>query len=136
MNDNKSIFADNLTYYMRTNNINRYKLCEDLGFNYSTVSEWLNSKKYPRIDKIEMLANYFHIKKSDLIEKHDRNNHNISQTISNANTTVTGTQANIINPVAYSDEYEQELMKLFHCLPIAQKAEVIVMVNKMIKDNK
>lgn len=116
MSDNKRIFANNLTYYMKINKIDRYKLCDDLGFNYSTVSEWLQAKKYPRIDKIEMIANYFHIKKSDLIEMHDVNNKNILQTISN--------------------EYEQELIKLFHRLPIAQKAEVIVMINKLIEDNK
>lgn len=121
---------------MKTNGIDRYKLCDDLGFKYSTVSEWLNGKKYPRIDKIEMIANYFHIKKSDLIEKHDREHQTISQTISNENTTVTGTQSNIINPLSCSDEYEQELIKLFHCLTIPQKAEVIVMVNKLLENNK
>ena len=35
----------------------------------ATVSDWLNEKKYPRIDKIEILANYFKILKSDLIEE-------------------------------------------------------------------
>ncbi|MCM1357901.1 MAG: helix-turn-helix domain-containing protein [Prevotella sp.] len=134
--NNKLIFANNLTYYMKINNIDRYKLCDDLNFNYSTVSEWLNGKKYPRIDKIEMIANYFHIKKSNLIEIQDRDNNPISQTINNKNTTVTGTQSNIINSSSCFDEYEQELLKLFHCLPIAQKAEVIVMVNKLIENNK
>ncbi|MDE6425833.1 MAG: helix-turn-helix domain-containing protein [Ruminococcus sp.] len=119
--NNKLIFANNLTYYMKINNIDRYKLCDDLKFHYSTVSEWLNGKKYPRIDKIEMIADYFHIKKSDLIESQEDNNNN-------KNTTASGMQAN--------DEYEQELLKLFHCLPIAQKAEVIVMVNKLIENNK
>ena len=117
--NNKLIFANNLTYYMKINNIDRYKLCNDLNFRYSTVSEWLNGKKYPRIDKIEMLANYFHIKKSDLIEIQDRDNQS---------TTASGIQAD--------NEYEQELLKLFHCLSIAQKAEVIVMVNKLIEDNR
>lgn len=65
---NKNIFRKNLKYFMSENNIDRNKLCEDLHFKYSTVSEWLSAKKYPRIDKIEMLANYFNINKSDLIE--------------------------------------------------------------------
>ena len=38
---------------------------------YSTLSDWINGNKYPRIDKIEILANYFGIEKSDLIEKRD-----------------------------------------------------------------
>lgn len=66
---NKQVFAKNLQWYMDKENIDRYKLCEDLNFKYSTVSEWLAAKKYPRIDKIEILANYFHILKSDLIEE-------------------------------------------------------------------
>lgn len=136
MSDNKITFANNLIYYMKINNIDRYKLCDDLGFKYPTVSDWLQGKKYPRIDKIEMIANYFHIKKSDLIENHDRNTKTISQTIKNENTTITGNQSNIVNNPLYSDEYEQELMKLFHCLSITQKAEVIVMINKMLENNR
>lgn len=65
---NKTIFANNLDYQMKVRKIDRNKLCADLGFKYSTVSEWLKARKYPRIDKIEILANYFGILKSDLIE--------------------------------------------------------------------
>ena len=65
---NKTIFANNLDHQMKERKIDRNKLCADLGFKYSTVSEWLKARKYPRIDKIEILANYFGILKSDLIE--------------------------------------------------------------------
>lgn len=34
-----------------------------------TFSDWVNAKTYPRIDKIEMMANYFGISKSDLVER-------------------------------------------------------------------
>ena len=67
---NKEIFAKNLRYYMTIYEKDRNKVCKDLGIKYPTFSEWCNAKKYPRIDKIEKLANYFHIKKSDLIESH------------------------------------------------------------------
>ena len=65
---NKIVFANNLDYQMKFRKIDRNKLCADLGFKYSTVSEWLKARKYPRIDRIEILANYFGILKSDLIE--------------------------------------------------------------------
>src|SRR5699024_6313467 len=39
-----------------------------LGVSYSTLSDWVNAKTYPRIDKIEMMANYFGVSKSDLVE--------------------------------------------------------------------
>lgn len=68
---NKKVFSENLNYYMTLNNKDRNKICEDLKLNYSTVRDWTNGRAYPRIDKIEMLANYFSIQKSDLIEKKD-----------------------------------------------------------------
>ncbi len=66
---NKQVFSENLLYYMNKNGIKRNNLCEALGFPYTTVCDWINATKYPRIDRIEAIANYFGIEKSDLIEK-------------------------------------------------------------------
>lgn len=65
---NKDVFAKNLSYYIEKSGKTRGEICEDLGIAYSTFSEWINGRKYPRIDKIEQLANYFGILKSQLIE--------------------------------------------------------------------
>lgn len=65
---NKSTFASNLKKYMEINNKSRRDVCDALGFSYYTFSDWVNGKKYPRMDKVEMLANYFGCLKSDLIE--------------------------------------------------------------------
>ena len=67
--NNRSIFADNLNKYMRLHNVSRRDLSEALGYSYYTVTDWVNGKKYPRMDKVEQLANYFGIQKSDLIEE-------------------------------------------------------------------
>ncbi len=75
---NKNVFAKNLHYYMNLHQISRHDLCAALNFKYSTVSEWLSAKKYPRIDKIEMMAHYFDIQKSDLIERKEIDDKNIS----------------------------------------------------------
>ncbi len=66
---NKEIFAKNLSYYLSINGRNQKEVAEYLGVAQSTFNEWANAKKYPRIDKIEKLANYFGILKSDLIEE-------------------------------------------------------------------
>lgn len=71
---NKQIMAENLAFYMAQKKIDRNQLCEDLDLKYSTVSEWLSGKKYPRIDSIEKMANYFGIAKSQLIEKREQSN--------------------------------------------------------------
>lgn len=68
-NLNKKVLAKNLQACMSKKGIDRYQLCEALGFKYSTVSEWISANKYPRMDKIEQLAEYFGVKKSDLIEE-------------------------------------------------------------------
>ena len=70
---NKDIFARNLQYYLQLKKKDRKQVCKDLDIKYSTFSEWINGNKYPRIDKIELLANYFNILKSDLIEDNTQN---------------------------------------------------------------
>ena len=66
--DNKNVFASNLKYYMEQRGKSRREICAALGFSYYTFSDWVNGKKYPRMDKVEILADYFGILKSDLIE--------------------------------------------------------------------
>lgn len=65
---NKEIFAKNLQYYMSLNKKSRNDVCRDLEIPYSTFTDWYNANIYPRIDKIQLLANYFGIQKSDLVE--------------------------------------------------------------------
>ena len=65
---NKITMSNNLKKYLKINNVSRNQLSESLGISYSTISDWINGKAYPRIDKIEMMANYFGIEKSDLVE--------------------------------------------------------------------
>ena len=65
---NKDVMSKNLKYYIERSGKDRRELAEIWGFPYSTVTEWINGRKYPRIDKIELMADYFGILKSDLIE--------------------------------------------------------------------
>ena len=65
---NKDILAKNLKKYISKSGKDRSIIARDLGFPYSTLTDWVNGKKYPRINNIEKLANYFEVSKSDLIE--------------------------------------------------------------------
>jgi repressor LexA len=67
--DNKNIFATNLKKHMALNGKSRKDISEALGISYYTVTDWVKGKKYPRMDKVEMLAQYFGILKSELIEE-------------------------------------------------------------------
>ena len=65
---NKEVLAKNLKKYIVKSGKDRSTVAEDLGFSYSTLTDWINGKKYPRINNIEKLAVYFNVSKSDLIE--------------------------------------------------------------------
>ena len=69
--DNKNVFAANLRRYMEMNGKSRRDVSEAIGVSYYTLTDWVKGKKYPRMDKVEKLAAYFGILKSDLIEDKD-----------------------------------------------------------------
>lgn len=77
---NKSVFAQNLNRLMLKHRKSRREVCAALGLSYYTFSDWCNGKKYPRMDKVEMLANYFGVLKSDLIEEWTPERGEIEQT--------------------------------------------------------
>lgn len=66
---NKEVMAKNLRYFVEKSGKSQKELSEIFEVSTSTFSDWIKAKKYPRIDKIEMMANYFKILKSDLIEE-------------------------------------------------------------------
>ena len=47
----------------------RKEVADAIGVSYFTFTDWVKGKTYPRMDKVEKLANYFGVKISDLIEK-------------------------------------------------------------------
>ena len=65
----KEVFAKNLRYHMDRKGKTQKELAEIVGVSAPTMNDWIKAKKYPRIDKIEILANYFGVLKSDLIEE-------------------------------------------------------------------
>lgn len=76
---NKEVMSKNLKYYIERSGKDRKDLAEIWGFPYSTVTEWINGKKYPRIDRIEIMAEYFGILKSDLIEEKTKEHREMQQ---------------------------------------------------------
>lgn len=65
---NKDILSKNLKKYIAKSGKDRIQIAEDLDMSYSTLTDWVNGKKYPRINNIEKLASYFNVSKSELIE--------------------------------------------------------------------
>lgn len=67
-NDLKDIFAENLKSLLKSKRITINKLSIDLEIPTATISRWLNAVTYPRPDKIQLLADYFNVYRSDLTE--------------------------------------------------------------------
>ena len=65
---NKEIMAKNIKRNMDKHGVRPTDICGTLKIPMPTFSDWINAKTYPRIDKIELMANYFGIEKSDLVE--------------------------------------------------------------------
>ena len=67
----RQVFARNLKRQLEIHGKQPVDLVNDLHIPFSTVSNWINAAKFPRMGKIELLAQYFGIKKSDLTEEAD-----------------------------------------------------------------
>ena len=65
--DIKLKFAQNLKNIMQKRNKTQSDLVKDLSFRQATVSDWLNGKKYPRMDNVEKLANYLGVSINELL---------------------------------------------------------------------
>lgn len=64
----KATFSANLNHYLRNANMNTADLSSALSIPFSTVADWVHGRKYPRMDKVQAIADYFGILKSDLTE--------------------------------------------------------------------
>lgn len=112
---NKEIFAKNLTYYIEKHGKEQKEIAEAIGIPQSTFNNWVKGYKYPRIDKIEKLANYFGIMKSDLIERHNK---------SDSLRTISITES------------EQYILDLFRQVPESKQDMVIQMIRVALGNQK
>ena len=90
------------------------EIAEIIGVAPSTFNTWIKGNKYPRMDKVERLANYFGILKSDLIEEFDETKK---------------------SPSAIT-EGEQKLLDLFRLVPESQQQMVLQMIEVALKNLK
>ncbi|UUV27565.1 MULTISPECIES: LexA family transcriptional regulator [Lysinibacillus] len=64
----REIFADNLQALLNSRDVSQKVLAEHLGVSETSVSYWSRGEKYPRIDKIQKIADYFNITMRDLMD--------------------------------------------------------------------
>ena len=65
--NSRQIMANNIKKYMDQNHVIAADVCKACGIKQNTFSDWINGKTYPRIEKIEKMAAFFHCEVADLV---------------------------------------------------------------------
>ena len=80
MPDNaREIFVKNLHYLMEAKGITQADICRELDVSSATVSDWCSGKKYPRVDKMQRLADLFGVLFSTLTTENGIRNYEDQQ---------------------------------------------------------
>lgn len=103
---NKEIFSRNLKRYLESSGTKQKELAKALDVTPSTICDWIKGRGYPRMDKLQLLAEYFGIQKSDLVE----DVYIAKETVSNK---------------------EQKVLDLFHKIPDDKKEFAIKMLQSI-----
>ena len=64
----KDVLSNNLKNLLHKKGKSQTDMAKDLNLKESTVSSWVNAVKYPRRDKIELMADYFNVLPSDITD--------------------------------------------------------------------
>ena len=65
----KKIFTKNLNSYIEQRGKTQLEIAKSIGVSPQTFNTWCKGIAIPRMGKVQALADYFHINKSDLIEE-------------------------------------------------------------------
>ena len=106
---NQEIFSRNLKRYLEISGKTQKEVATAIYVSAGTFCDWMNNRTYPRMDKIQALADYFGIKKSDLVED------------------------KTIEMSAVSEE-DQEVLDLFHKVS-KEKRELVLSMIRAAVDN-
>ena len=105
---NKEIFAKNLNRYLGLSGKTQTEVAKFVNVSKGTFSDWMSGRAYPRMDKVQLLAQYFGIQMSDLVD--DENNNKKKK------------------------EGDQEILDLFHKVPEDKREFVLAMI-RSVADN-
>ena len=67
--DFNAIFSKRLRYYLNQYGMTQAELAKKLGVGTTSVYNWCNGIKTPRMDKVDAMCDLFHCKRSDLMEE-------------------------------------------------------------------
>ena len=110
---NKKVFSENLKRYVELSGKTRRDIVADLKMKESSFNGWCRGECYPRIDNIEILADYFGCTKSDLIE-HNSEVYVMSEKAKKTITAInTHAKKELIDFISNCTDKEANLLMLF-----------------------
>ena len=65
------IFSANLKRYIKDGGYTQIEVAKAIGVNPQALNYWCSGRNLPRMDKVQKLADFFGIRKSDLVDRHD-----------------------------------------------------------------
>jgi transcriptional regulator with XRE-family HTH domain len=104
---NKEVFSRNLNRHLKNTNSLQKDVAKAVGVSAGTFCDWCKGRAYPRMDKVQLLAEYFGISKSDLVED-----------VYIAKETVL--------------EEDQEVLDLLHKVPKAKRSEAVALCKAVL----
>lgn len=69
ISEQKMIFAKNLMKYVERSGKQQKEIARELGYSYTTFNTWIRGSSMPNTAKIQAIADYFGILKSDLLDE-------------------------------------------------------------------
>lgn len=105
---NPEIFARNLTRYLNLSGKTQKEVAAAVKVSTGTFNDWVKCRVYPRMDKVQLLAEYFGIQVSDLVD-----------------------DINIAKEIV-SDK-DQEVLDLFHEVPEEKREFVLSLIRLTIE---
>ena len=74
------IFCNNFNMYLEKKGVTQRELAEAINVSYAAVSKWSVGKSVPRMDKVDLICDYLHVSRSDLLE-HKNDDDSIDYTL-------------------------------------------------------
>lgn len=104
---NLDVFTRNFKRHLALSGKRQVEVANAVGVSTGTITDWKKGRSYPRMDKIQLLAEFFGIQKSDLVE-----DVNVAkETVSNE---------------------DQKVLDLFHKVPKERREFVLSLIQTLI----
>lgn len=114
-----AIFSKRLRYYLQKNDMTQVELAKKLGVGTTSVYNWCNGIKAPRMDKVDAMCNLFNCKRSDLIEEPSQENtlsnkdkRDIQKTLEDTLAQLENNQEGLLFSGEVMDNETRELLKI------------------------